>query len=234
MIELWKMSQGGSASALERQWVDRIGTAAGRLARTVEKMLKLVRNREFSQAVDAESIDLEPLVRQAIDDLAPYLELRGQAVSVSVEPNLGPIEVDFFEDLRCAAEFAGQRGQVHSRWRHHPGRTAEPSVGDWVRVSIRDQGVGVAPDDQQHLFEPFFTGFDTLRHSSGDYQFGKRASVWDSGWSRRSSSCTAGAVRGFQHAGRGLDVFVPPASIASRCNAWNLGPASDPARERYA
>jgi len=34
--------------------------------------------------------------------------------------------------------------------------------------------VGVSPTDQQHLFEPFFTGFDTLRHSSGDYQFGKR------------------------------------------------------------
>ena len=34
--------------------------------------------------------------------------------------------------------------------------------------------MGVSPADQQHLFEPFFTGFDTLRHSSGDYQFGKR------------------------------------------------------------
>jgi signal transduction histidine kinase len=34
--------------------------------------------------------------------------------------------------------------------------------------------VGVSPADQPHLFEPFFTGFDTLRHSSGDYQFGKR------------------------------------------------------------
>jgi signal transduction histidine kinase len=32
----------------------------------------------------------------------------------------------------------------------------------------------VPPGDQSHLFEPFFTGFDTLRHSSGDYQFGKR------------------------------------------------------------
>ena len=33
---------------------------------------------------------------------------------------------------------------------------------------------GFLSTDQQHLFEPFFTGFDTLRHSSGDYQFGKR------------------------------------------------------------
>ena len=39
---------------------------------------------------------------------------------------------------------------------------------------IKDEGVGVHPSEQQYLFEPFFTGFDTLHHSSGDYQFGKR------------------------------------------------------------
>jgi signal transduction histidine kinase len=175
MIELWKMSQSESASPAERQWVDRIGAAAGRLARTVEKMLKLVRNREFSHAIDAEPIELEPLVRQAIDDLTPYLDLRSQAVSVSIEPNLGLLEVDASKIsdvltnlLANAVKFTPDGGTIRLEAR------SEPTVGDWVRVSVRDQGVGVSLDDQQHLFEPFFTGFDTLRHSSGDYQFGKR------------------------------------------------------------
>ncbi len=44
----------------------------------------------------------------------------------------------------------------------------------WIRVVIEDEGIGVQPGEQQYLFEPFFTGFDTLHHSSGDYQFGKR------------------------------------------------------------
>jgi signal transduction histidine kinase len=169
------MSQGESASPAERQWVERIGAAAGRLARTVEKMLKLVRNREFGPAIDAQAIELEPLVRQAIDDLTPYLNLRSQAVSVSIEPKLGPIEVDASKIsdvltnlLANAVKFTPDGGTIRLEAR------AESPAGDWVRVSVRDQGVGVAIDDQQHLFEPFFTGFDTLRHSSGDYQFGKR------------------------------------------------------------
>jgi signal transduction histidine kinase len=174
-IELWKMSQGQSASPAERQWVDRIGAAAGRLARTVEKMLKLVRNREFSQSLDMQPIEFGSLVRQAIDELSPYLELRSQAVSVSIEPDLGPIEADpskisdvLTNLLANAVKFTPDGGTIRLEVR------AEPTAGDWVRVSIRDQGAGVSECDQQHLFEPFFTGFDTLRHSSGDYQFGKR------------------------------------------------------------
>jgi signal transduction histidine kinase len=175
MIELWKMSQGQSASPLERQWVDRIGSAASRLAKTVEKMLKLVRNREFGQSVDARPTEVEPLVRQAIEDLAPYLDLRGQAVAVSIEPDLGPFEVDASKIsdvltnlLANAVKFTPDGGTIRLEIR------AEPAAGDWLRVSVHDQGAGVSPVDQQHLFEPFFTGFDTLRHSSGDYQFGKR------------------------------------------------------------
>ncbi len=175
MIELWKMSQGQTASPAERQWVDRIGAAAGRLARTVEKMLKLVRNREFSQSLETQSVELEPLVRQAIDELSPYLELRSQAVSVSIEPDLGLLEADpskiadvLTNLLANAVKFTPDGGTIRLEAR------AESAAGDWVRVSVRDQGAGVSLDDQQHLFEPFFTGFDTLRHSSGDYQFGKR------------------------------------------------------------
>jgi signal transduction histidine kinase len=175
MLELWKMSQSPSASPQERQWVDRIAAAAARLARTVERMLKLVRNREFSQSLDKQPTELEPLVQQAIDDMAPYLELRSQAVSVSVEPNLGSIEIDqskiadvLTNLLANAVKFTPDGGTIRFEAR------TEPTDKNWVRISIRDEGTGVSLADQQHLFEPFFTGFDTLRHSSGDYQFGKR------------------------------------------------------------
>jgi len=175
MLELWRMTQGASASQVERQWVDRIGAAAGRLARTVERMLKLVRNREFSQSVQRDLLDLDKVVRDALDELAPYLELRRQSVIVQIEPDLGPIEADTSKIadvltnlLANAVKFTPDGGTIRLEARREEGSP------DWVRVSITDQGVGVSPDDQSHLFEPFFTGFDTLRHSSGDYQFGKR------------------------------------------------------------
>jgi signal transduction histidine kinase len=175
MLELWKMSQPASASATERQWVDRIGAAAGRLARTVERMLKLIKNRDFSQSLERDSVELSALIARAVDEINPYLELRRQTVAVSVEASLGPIEVDASKIsdvvtnlLVNAIKFTRDGGTIHVEARELE------SARDWVKVSVTDQGLGVSSADQPHLFEPFFTGFDTLRHSSGDYQFGKR------------------------------------------------------------
>lgn len=175
MIDLWKMSQSETARPVERQWVDRIGAAAGRLARTVERMLKLVRNREFSQSLDTELVELGPIAGRVVEELSPYLELRKQTVTVLIDPSVGSFEADptkiadvLINLLANAVKFTPDGGTIRVQAR------AEPSSPDRIRVQVSDEGAGVAPADQLHLFEPFFTGFDTLRHSSGDYQYGKR------------------------------------------------------------
>jgi signal transduction histidine kinase len=175
MIELWKMWQSPSASPIERQWVDRIGAAAGRLALTVERMLKLVRNRDFSQSLEIELVELGPIVHRVVEDLSPYLEMRRQAVTVDIDSSVYPLEADpskiadvLINLLVNAIKFTPDGGTIRVI-----GRT-EPTSPDRIRVQVSDQGAGVDPAEQHHLFEPFFTGFDTLRHSSGDYQFGKR------------------------------------------------------------
>jgi signal transduction histidine kinase len=175
MIELWKMTQGPDASPAERLWIDRIGAAAQRLARTVERMLKLVRSGDFGRPLEWESVAIEPLLRRAIDEVTPYLELRHQSVTFAVEPGLGPIDGDpdkladvLINLLANAVKFTPDGGTIQV------GAVAEPGAPGWVRFRVSDEGVGVPPGDQQYLFEPFFTGFDTLRHSSGDYQFRKR------------------------------------------------------------
>lgn len=175
LTDLWKMSQAETAGGAERQWVDRINAAAQRLARTVHRMFELVQNKDFGQTLRLEPVNLEPLIAQTLEQLAPYLEARGQRAEVEVEPELGPIQADssklmdvLMNLVANAIKFTPDRGTIRVR------AEVLPSDPEWVRVEIHDQGVGVQPGEQRYLFEPFFTGFDTLHHSSGDYQFRKR------------------------------------------------------------
>ncbi len=175
LTDLWKLSLPAEAAGPERQWVERINGAARRLARTVQRMFKLIENKDFGQTLELETVDIEPLVRAAIDELTPYLEARGQGIDLAIEPQLGSVDGDsakimdiLINLLANAIKFTPDRGTIRVQAQSLEGNP------EWVRVVIKDQGSGVHPSEQQHLFEPFFTGFDTLHHSSGDYQFGKR------------------------------------------------------------
>jgi signal transduction histidine kinase len=175
LTDLWKMSQAPAATAAEVEWVDRIQTAAGRLAKTVQRMLKLIDGQNFGRPLAVAPVELASLIAQAVDVLAPYLEKRDQRVEVAAAPDLGPVECDpdkihdvLVNLLANAVKFTPDGMTIHVE----AGEDSKDPGS--VRVAVRDRGVGIDPVDRRFLFEPFFTGFDTLHHSSGDYQFGKR------------------------------------------------------------
>ena len=174
MTELWKLAQGPCATATERGWVDRIQGAGRRLASTVERMLKLLRADRFDEPLTRKPTDLSGLTRQVVADIRPFLEARSQAIDVQLDPNLGQADVDpakvgdvLTNLLVNAIKFTPDGGTI--------ALCAGPrDDGGSVRFLITDTGVGIGAADRAHLFEPFFTGYDTMHHSSGEYQFGKK------------------------------------------------------------
>jgi signal transduction histidine kinase len=173
MADLWMLTQAEAAPSNERAWVERIQKAARRLARTVERMLKLLLADRFADTLDLLEVELEPLVRRAVEDLAPFLDARGQSVDLDVDPGLGEAAVDpakvgdiLTNLLVNAIKFSPDGGTI---------RVAGHALGpDFVRFEVTDSGVGISPEERKHLFKPFFTGYDTMHHSSGEFQFGKR------------------------------------------------------------
>jgi signal transduction histidine kinase len=173
MAQLWKLAQGDNATPAERYWVDRIHTAGKRLAGTVERILKLTRAGELRATFDPRPTPLEPLVRNVAVELMPFLDARRQRLDVEVEAGLGEAEVDpgkvadiLTNLLINAVKFTPDGGTIRV--------VAGPEGPDQVRLAVTDQGPGIDPAVRDYVFEPFFTGFDTMHHSSGEFEYRKR------------------------------------------------------------
>jgi signal transduction histidine kinase len=173
MAQLWKLTQGDKASPAERNWIDRIHSAGKRLAATVERMLKLVRTDVLSQPLELQATALGPLVHDTVAEFEPFLAARGQGVEVELDPMLGEADVDagkISDVLRNllinAIKFTPDDGMIRV--------SAGPDGLDRVRIEVSDPGTGIDAAACKFVFEPFFTGFDTMHHSSGDFEFGKR------------------------------------------------------------
>jgi signal transduction histidine kinase len=173
LTELWRLQDAPTATPQQRAWNDRLRAAAERLAAIVERMLKLLRSEQFAATLDAHDTDLESLIHQTASQVDPFLQARHQTLEMDLDPDLGRAEVDseklsdaLTNLLVNAIKFSPDGQPIRLK--------AEPIGEDHVRIAVTDSGMGITPTDRKHLFEPFFTCYDTLHHSSGQFQFGKR------------------------------------------------------------
>lgn len=157
---------------LTADWFRRIQQSGTRLHRLVEQLLQMLRAGCFDRPLDRRPTDCAALVREAVEDVRPFVELRRQHLVLDLAPDLGTIDVEAGKIRVCldnllsnAIKFTPDQGTIEVSGRRD---------GETVRLQVRDNGVGIIAADLPHIFEPFFTEVDVSRHSSGQFEFGRR------------------------------------------------------------
>jgi signal transduction histidine kinase len=109
----------------------------------------------MDQATVAEPVDLPVGLSNTVDVLKSKAKKKSVSIAVNVEPNL-PKVLGFIGELNQvwanlidnALDAVGQGGHIDIT----AGREGKRAV-----VHIVDNGTGIAPEIQQHMYEPFFT-----------------------------------------------------------------------------
>lgn len=98
------------------------------------------------------------LIEEALRVLQPLAAERGQSLVGQAGEELPPVDVDRERVLQVllnlvgnALKFSPEQGVV---------RVTAARQGQQVRVSVRDSGSGIAPEDLPHLFERFWQAKD--------------------------------------------------------------------------
>lgn len=135
-----------------RQLLDRALKAANRQERLVADLLDVSRLHLGSFTLQVEDCDLAALARETVDELRLTSPGRDLRFSLPLAPAL--VRAD-----------AGRVGQVLANYMMNAckfspeGSPVEVAVevrGDVARVSVRDEGTGIAPDDQPHVWDQFY------------------------------------------------------------------------------
>jgi signal transduction histidine kinase len=167
------LSRSAHLSEPARDLLARIERAGQRLAQRVEQIMGFLHAGQFARGLDRRPVDLAALVRQSAEEVRPFIERRGQELVIDAPDDLGALPLDAAKIGDClnqlllnAIKFTPDGGRIALRAR----RTDEGGA----RVEVTDTGRGIPPGEMGHLFTPFFTGFDTARHTSGQFEYGAR------------------------------------------------------------
>jgi len=131
-----------------------VSDEAERLNRIVANLLSLSRIESGSLLPERQAVAIDELVSDRLDKLRRLF--RDLSVVVDLSPGLPLVNADYSQLdqvisnlLENAARHAPPRSTVHI--------AAEPA-GQVVMVTISDEGTGVAPEEREHIFEPFRRG----------------------------------------------------------------------------
>jgi signal transduction histidine kinase len=149
---------------------DVIGRQADHMARLIDDLLDVSRIVQGKVVVKPERMTLAALVERAVEASGPRLSARDQALDVQLPPECIVLEGD-----------AVRLSQVLSNLINNASKFSPPQTritlsasfqSGEVRLCVKDEGAGIAPEFLPHIFELFAQADQSLDRSQGGLGIG--------------------------------------------------------------
>lgn len=145
----------GDLTPKQETHVRTMTTASVRLIELVDDILRISRISLNRLKVTTEPTDPNELIRTCVEEAKPIAREKGATIAFTPNTTLGLVPIDttiFGEILRNlisnAVRYAGETdGQMTVRFEKKKSR---------YLLSVEDNGIGVPPEDQAHIFERFY------------------------------------------------------------------------------
>ncbi len=123
------------------------------MVRLVDDLLEVSRITRGTIELRTEPVEIAGVVRSAVETSQPLIEAGGHQLAVSLPPEPLTVQADpvrlsqvVANLLNNAAKYTDRGGQI---W------LSVKREGDWVSISVRDSGIGIAPEMLPHVFQLF-------------------------------------------------------------------------------
>ena len=153
-LDLLTEAPGGQSTVKQQELLGIVKRNAERLVKLIDDLLDLSRIESGKVELGITAVDIVGVITEVVRFLQPQIEAKAQQLSFDRTQTLPAVAGDaerirqiLINVLSNAHKYTPQGGQI---W-----LTARAEDG-WVRIDVRDNGIGLSPDEQAHLFDRFF------------------------------------------------------------------------------
>jgi signal transduction histidine kinase len=133
------------------------------MVRLIDDMLDVTRMRRDALSIQPKPVDLAALARAVVEGLRQQAEAAGAAIALEAPPALWGV----WDEFRIEQVLTNLLTNALRYGRGKPVEMVLAQVDGSARITVRDQGIGIAPEDQQRIFEQFERTADSRKHASG-------------------------------------------------------------------
>jgi len=158
VIGLTSLLQATPLSPQQREYVGGIQASGDALLALINDILDFSKIEAGQFHLETRSLDLRQVVREVVGLFAPQAQAKALQLGAQVDPALPPVlEGDSLRLRQVLLNLVGNavkftdRGEVQVR----VAVIAEDEGGVTLRIAVRDTGIGIVPEAQARLFEPF-------------------------------------------------------------------------------
>jgi PAS domain S-box-containing protein len=146
----------GPLTEKQRQYVDNILSSGRHLLALITDILDISKIEAGEMRLDCSKLRLATLVENSLDIIRHRTASQGIELSFVADPVSAGLEIEvdelkirqiMFNILSNAAKFTPGRGSV---------KVSMESSENEVRISVQDTGIGIAPENQPYVFDPFY------------------------------------------------------------------------------
>jgi signal transduction histidine kinase/CheY-like chemotaxis protein len=147
-----------------REWIEHIRSGGEHLLTLINDVLDLAKVEAGRLELATEAVDLGHAVASSVAGLRPLADRKRQAIDVAMdsfitlEADPGRLRQILYNLLSNAIKYTPDEGCIEVRGSRS---------NDEVRIAVSDNGVGIASDDQDRVFEEFRQVGDKAQRTTG-------------------------------------------------------------------
>jgi signal transduction histidine kinase len=164
----------GHLNPMQRNLLDTVKGSTARLYAVIEDFVQVMTIRATSVTRALEPVDLNPIIRDAIDETSSQMRAKRITLNAELPENPAPICVDpdalrqiLTRLLSNAGAVSPLQGTVQLQ-----AQTKTEDDKEYLLIQVRDTGGGVPPEDLPRIFAPLYRETDVPARGVGDTGMG--------------------------------------------------------------